>query len=108
MRFQRYKRLYTNQFYPRNSPAKMAAASSSEQVFVVLGSLYFASVVMFIIFELWQRLVTTRLNRIDLPPVEVLTGHATPPPPYQVSHDTQDAAHAGHDSPPGLSLQDIR
>ena len=84
------------------------AATTSEQAFTILGSLYFITVVLFICFELWQRLVTTRVNAIDLPPVEVMRGIATPPPSYQSTDGPQDAAQTGTGSPTGLSINDIR
>ena len=100
--------LYINQFYLRILTANMAA-TTSEQLFLILGSIYFASVVLFIMFELWQRLGTSRISTIDLPPLDAMLGHATPPPSYQSTDGPQDAAQlAGNTSPTGLSIFDIR
>ena len=92
----------------RNATAKMAAPSNSEQAFIILGCGYFITVIMFFLFEFWQRLGFTQPRSTHLPPVEALSGHATPPPPYQTSDGSQDAAQAGFISPTGLSIQEIR
>ena len=63
------------------------AATSSEFIFFVLGSIYFVSVTIFIGFELWQRL-QHNFRVIDLPAVPTIAME-TPPPPYTLPSDAQ-------------------